>query len=87
MIEDLRVSNNGRHGLSFNSGSQIRRCIVFGNGDVGLYNGTDKLIIRNSAQGTSVLNYDIVAGNHDAARITSPGASFASASPWANFSF
>ena len=50
-------------------------------------NGTDNLIIRNSAQGASVLNYDIVAGNHDAARVTSPGASFASTSPWANFSF
>jgi parallel beta-helix repeat protein len=50
-------------------------------------NGTDNLIIRNSAQGASVLNYDIVAGNHDAARITSPGANFASSSPWANFSF
>src|SRR4029079_7659448 len=49
--------------------------------------GTDNLVIRNSAQGSSVLNYDIVAGNHDAARITSPGSSFASTSPWANFSF
>jgi parallel beta-helix repeat protein len=49
--------------------------------------GTDNLIIRNSAQGASVLAYDIAAGNHDAARITSPGANFASASPWANFSF
>jgi hypothetical protein len=49
--------------------------------------GTDNLLIRNSAQGASVLNYDIAAGNHDAARITSPGASFASSSPWANFSF
>jgi len=49
--------------------------------------GTDNLIVRNSAQGASVLNYDIVAGNHDAARITSPGSSFASTSPWANFSF
>lgn len=29
----------------------------------------------------------IAPGNHDAARITSPGASFASTSPWANFSF
>jgi parallel beta-helix repeat protein len=49
--------------------------------------GTDNLVIRNSAQGAGVLNYDIAAGNHDAARITSPGASFASTSPWANFSF
>jgi hypothetical protein len=39
------------------------------------------------AQGASVLNYDIAAGNHDAARITSPGANFASTSPWADFSF
>ena len=35
-IERLRVSNNGRYGISFNSGSQIRHCIVFGNGNVGL---------------------------------------------------
>ena len=49
--------------------------------------GSDNLIVRNSAQGASVLAYDIAAGNHDAARITSPGASFASTSPWANFSF
>jgi parallel beta-helix repeat protein len=49
--------------------------------------GSDNLIIRNSGQGASVLNYDIAAGNHDTARITSPGASFASTSPWANFSF
>jgi parallel beta-helix repeat protein len=49
--------------------------------------GTDNLIVRNSAQGASAANYDIVAGNHDAARIISPGANFASASPWANFSF
>jgi hypothetical protein len=49
--------------------------------------GTDNMVVRNSAQGNSVLNFDIVAGNHDAARVTSPGASFASTSPWANFSF
>lgn len=49
--------------------------------------GLDNLIIRNSAQSASVLNYDIAAGNHDAARITNPGANFASSSPWANFSF
>jgi parallel beta-helix repeat protein len=49
--------------------------------------GNDKLIIRNSAQGSSVANYDIAAGNHDAARVTSPGAAFASTSPWVNFSY
>ena len=49
--------------------------------------GTDNLVIRNSVQGASVSAYDIVAGNHDAARITSPGSIFASTSPWANFSF
>lgn len=52
-----------------------------------LLSGTDNLLIRNSAQGASVANYDIAAGNHDAARITSPGANFASTSPWANFSY
>jgi parallel beta-helix repeat protein len=49
--------------------------------------GSDNLIIRNSAQGATVANYDIAAVNHDAARVTSPGAAFASSSPWANFSF
>jgi hypothetical protein len=49
--------------------------------------GTDNLIIRNSTQGASVLAYDIAAGNHDAARISSPGANFGSTAPWANFSF
>jgi parallel beta-helix repeat protein len=52
-----------------------------------LISGLDNLVVRNSAQGSSVLAYDIAAGNHDAARITSPGANFASTSPWANFSF
>ncbi len=49
--------------------------------------GTDNLIIRNSSQGATGLPYDIAAGNHIAALITSPGVSFASSSPWANFSF
>ena len=49
--------------------------------------GTDNLIIRNSVQGATVLSYDTGAGNHQAALITSPGLGFASASPWANFSF
>jgi parallel beta-helix repeat protein len=49
--------------------------------------GTDNLIIRNSAQGASVLAYDTVAGNHQASLIVSPGLNFASTSPWANFSF
>jgi len=49
--------------------------------------GTDNLIIRNSAQGASVLSYDTAVGNHQAALIVSPGLNFASTSPWANFSF
>src|SRR6266850_2137755 len=32
VIEDLRVSSNARYGIAFNSGRQIRRCIVFSNG-------------------------------------------------------
>lgn len=49
--------------------------------------GSDNLVIRNSAQGASVANYDIAAGNHSAALLTSPGASFSSSNPWSNFSF
>lgn len=49
--------------------------------------GSDNLIVRNSAQNASVLAYDIAVGNHDAARITSPGASFTNPNPWANFSY
>ena len=51
-----------------------------------LISGADNLVVRNSAQNATVLNYDIAAGNQDAARIT-PGAGFVNASPWANFSF
>lgn len=49
-------------------------------------NGIGNLIIRNSARFATV-NYDIVAGNHSAEVITTPGANFSSTSPWANFSF
>lgn len=49
--------------------------------------GTDNLIVRNSVQGATVMSYDTAAGNHQAVLITSPGLGFASASPWANFSF
>jgi hypothetical protein len=49
--------------------------------------GSDNLLIRNSSQGASVSAYDISAGNHDAARVSSPGANFVSTSPWANFAF
>jgi parallel beta-helix repeat protein len=49
--------------------------------------GNDNLVVRNSAQNSSVANYDIAAGNHDAARVASPGTSFASTSPWVNFSY
>ena len=49
--------------------------------------GTDNLIVRNSAQGASVSNYSIVAGNHNAAVVLNPGAAFASTNPWANFNF
>jgi parallel beta-helix repeat protein len=40
-IEDLRVSANGRWGISFNSGSQIRKCIASANGDVGIITSND----------------------------------------------
>jgi len=40
-IEELRVSANTRYGISFNSGSQIRHCIAFGNGDVGILTSND----------------------------------------------
>lgn len=49
--------------------------------------GSDNLIVRNSVQGVSVLNYDIAVGNHYAAVITSPGSAFTSTQPWANFGF
>ena len=44
------------------------------------------LVVRNSASGNST-EYAIVAGNHDAQRISSPGAGFVSTDPWANFEF
>jgi len=49
--------------------------------------GTSNLIIRNSAQGASVIPFDIVAGNHVGTFIIDPGFPFASDQPWANFAF
>ncbi len=45
------------------------------------------LIVRNSASNNSVINYDIVAGNHDAQVLPFPGAGFVATNPWANFSY
>ncbi|HKQ39580.1 MAG TPA: right-handed parallel beta-helix repeat-containing protein [Verrucomicrobiae bacterium] len=73
--------------LVTSSGSRVDSNHASGGQRGFLVTGVDNLIIRNSAQAASVLNYDIAAGNHDAARITNPGANFASSSPWANFSF
>ena len=36
MIEDIRAFYNTRHGITFNSGSHIRRCIAGGNGGTGI---------------------------------------------------
>jgi parallel beta-helix repeat protein len=87
-IENNDCAGNGFSGIVVTSSA----CRIDGNHTTGgqrgiQITGTDNLVVRNSAQGASVLNYDIVAGNHDAARVTSPGASFSSSSPWANFSF
>jgi hypothetical protein len=47
--------------------------------------GVNNLVVRNSASG-NMTQYSIVAGNK-AAEILTPGASFTSTDPWANFSF
>jgi hypothetical protein len=46
--------------------------------------GTDSLIIRNSAYNNGV-DYDIAGGNQDA-QVLSPGSGFTSSNAWANFS-
>jgi parallel beta-helix repeat protein len=52
---------------------------------------SDNIIIRNTTSGNSVLNYDIVAGNHYGQIISTPGADFdgtaTNFNPWANFEF
>lgn len=53
-IELLRVSANGRYGISFNSGSQIRKCIVFGNSNVGLLLSNDVEVDDCVASGNGV---------------------------------
>ena len=88
-----QIINNNCSGNTFagisvlGSGNRIDSNHATG-GQRGLHvTGTDNLIVRNSVQGAAVLSYDTAAGNHQAALITSPGLGFASASPWANFSF
>ncbi len=46
---------------------------------------TENILLGNSAL-SNTQNYDISAGNHYGAILASPGASFASANPWTNFS-
>jgi parallel beta-helix repeat protein len=41
IIEDLRVFHNGRWGIAFNSGSNIRKCIASANGNVGIITSND----------------------------------------------
>jgi parallel beta-helix repeat protein len=87
-VSDNNCAGNGFAGICVTgSACRIDNNQCTGGRQGFLVTGTDNLIIRNSAQGNSPLNYDIVAGNHDAARITSPGSSFTSSSAWANFSF
>lgn len=41
VIERLRVASNTRDGIAINSGSQVRQCIVSGNGRVGIVTSND----------------------------------------------
>ena len=60
IIEELRVFNNARHGISFNSGSQIRKCVVGANGDVGIVTSNDVEIDDCVSNGNGT--HGIVAG-------------------------
>jgi parallel beta-helix repeat protein len=85
-------NTTGGQGGGIHATGTANACRIDGNhctgGVRGIFiQGNDNLVIRNSVQGASVLNYDLAVGNHDAARVSSPGSSFASTSPWANFSF
>jgi parallel beta-helix repeat protein len=85
-------NSTGGQGANIHLTNLATACRVDGNHCTGgvrgvFVEGTDNLVVRNSAQGATAANYDIVPGNHDAARVTSPGAAFTSTNPWANFSF
>ncbi len=41
VLERLRVASNTRDGISINSGSQVRQCVVSGNGRVGILTSND----------------------------------------------
>ncbi|MGI8603388.1 MAG: right-handed parallel beta-helix repeat-containing protein [Verrucomicrobiales bacterium] len=85
-------NTTGGEGAGIHLTGPINACRIDGNHCVGgtrgiWVQGTDNLIVRNSVQGTTLQGYGIVAGNHSAEIISSPGLSFASTSPWANFRF
>jgi parallel beta-helix repeat protein len=85
-------NTGGGQGAGIHLLGEATACRIDGNhcsgGTRGIWvEGTDNLIIRNSAQGASVLAYEITVGNHSGAIVGDPGLSFASTSPWANFRF
>lgn len=93
-IADNNCSDNTQRGggANIHLTSTTNACRIDGNHCAGgtrgfLIEGADNLIVRNSAQGASVLAYGIVAGNHTAEIFNNPGLSFTSTSPWANFKF
>lgn len=56
--------------------------------DVGIdVDVSSNLIIKNSASGNTVMNYDIAVGNHYGEILSLPGAGFVNSNPWANFEF
>ena len=57
------------------------------NGSTGLQvDGTQNLIVRNSAVNNTATNYNIAANNDYGQIYSSPGAGFTNSNPWANFS-
>ena len=92
--DDSRIMNNTCDGslgttvgiLVTGSDNRIDGNHVTDNG-IGIdVNGSGNLIVRNTAGGNTT-HYSVVAGNNSAAIIATPGLSFASTAPWANFQY
>jgi parallel beta-helix repeat protein len=92
LVQDNHCSSNGENGdgagvHSLQGGNTIERNVVVSN-DRGIdcNPSTGNFITGNRAQSNGS-DYDIVAGNHYGAIVTSPGVGFTSTNPYVNFRF
>lgn len=92
LVSENILDRNGSSALNagllvIGDGNRIEANNMSGNNGRGLrVTGASNLIVKNSARGNSVVDYDIASGNNYGQIVFSPGANFVVPNAWANFS-